>query len=222
MAEKSTTLSITPSLTMITRDPFCKPWKRSARVLGEAIRRGWEVVVAMDSRSCEGCRTAMPGVSYTWTPTRDSCDEQYDAIVRRTHGSLVLMVADDEEPSPSLWDFAEHPPALANYAVKLVTPTPDGRVYTLGTEIQARLVNPKTWRWVGGIAGTDEIRGAAYFAGDLILWHFATCAPRDVREAKLANYKTLGADDHYGERHIYERRPDAIIPMSKALRAQFP
>lgn len=224
LAERKAETTFSRSLTMITRDPFCKPWKRTERVIAEAKRREWETIIALDIRSCDDCcyklGTLTPSKIVVWKPTRDSCDEMIDSIVRQATGEMVLMLADDEEPSRSLWDF--QPPALANYAVKLVTPTPDGRVYALGTELQCRLVDPRTWKWVGGVAGFDDVGGKGVLADHLVMWHFATFAPREVREAKLANYKTLGADDHFGERHIYERRPDAIIPMTAKLKAEYP
>jgi hypothetical protein len=210
-------------MTIITRDPLCLPWKRTARTIMEATRRRWEVVVALDQRSCDPCKRGISADRILrFTPTRDSCDEMYDAIVRATTRPMVLMVADDEEPSPSLWDFAEYAPTGYCYAITLLTPTPDGRVYLPGTEVQCRLVDPTIWKWVGGIDGHDDVQDKGVVAEEFIMWHFATLAPREVRERKLATYKTLGADDRFGDRHIWERHPDATRPMSADLLAEYP
>lgn len=211
---------------MITRDPFCHPWKRARRVIDEALRRRFPIVLAVDERSCYGCKFAaeiQEAERVLWfTPTRDSCDEMLNTVVQATSTDYCLMVADDEEPSPALWDFAAKPLIPASYAVKVLTPTPDGRLYTLGTEIQIRLVERKQWRWIGGIDGHDDPSARAAIAHHLILWHYATFAPREFREAKLLRYIEYGATPEYGERHFWEDRYDAIVEIPEDLKRQLP
>lgn len=205
---------------MITRDPFCKSWKRTERVINEAARRGFELVVALDERSCDDCKARDPLDQFIrFTPERDSCDPMLNAVVQAAKADMVLLVSDDEEPSPALWDFAQRPPFKGSYVVRLVTPV-GAQVYEPGFEMQMRLLHRPGWKWVGGIDGHDDAKRPA--SVPFILWHYATAAPRAVREAKLANYMTLGADLNFGKRHLWEGHPEGLRPMTEYERKQFP
>lgn len=223
------------SLVQITRDPFCRPWKRSRRVLEEARRRKLSITLAVDERSCADCRMQAEAFHPVWfTPPYDSCGPVIEEMVHRAREPMVLAVSDDEEPSQRLWAFAQRPPMRMNWTVRLITPTPDGRLYMRGTEIQIRLMYLPEWHWIGGISGYDE-HGKNVGASQLVMWHFATFAPREVREAKLRAYQEGAKQDSttpesqghaewkdYGERHFWEDRPDMIVPMPADLKVQYP
>ena len=218
------------TLATVTRDPFCHPWKRADRYLTEAANRGWDIVVGLDRRTCEPCMRqlllilskAPRAQVLRFLPVQESCDEMLEEVVHTTRSKRVLLVSDDEEPSPALWALAQKPPIEANWAIQMVCPLPDLRLYAPGTEIQMRLLNPKTWHWVGGLGGYDDNGGNAASAIHAILWHFACWAPRDYREAKMISYQKLGATPEYGRRHFWEEHQDETVPMTPALRAQFP
>jgi len=222
---------------MVTRDPFCHPWKRAERVMDEAIRRNFEVVIGLDERSCQDCLQEMfgqPVSIYPFTPPYDSCGPVLDEMVHKANDPTVLLVSDDEEPSPGLWDFATKPtiPDLS-WTVRMLTPVPDGRLYELGTEIQIRVIAKDYWRWIGGISGYDEHAGRVG-ASQKILWHYALHASRDLREKKIPAYRLGSLQDPltpeqwdkdwhtFTARHYWEDNPDAIVPMPADLAAQLP
>jgi hypothetical protein len=223
------------ALVQITRDPFCHDWKRTSRVLTEARRRNFSVILAVDQRSCLEChKRAMEYDPIWFIPPYNSCGPVIEEIVHKASDPMVLLVSDDEEPSPKLWAFAQRPPIRMNWTVRMLTPIPDGRLYPPGEEIQIRLIHTPTWHWVGGISGYDD-HGGNVGASQLVLWHFATFAPREFRESKLQNYQDGAKQDFttptelsqtdwatYGERHGWEDRPDMIVPMPDDLKAQYP
>lgn len=217
------------TVTMITRDPFCQPWKRADRTLAEAKRRGWPLSLALDARSCQSCLFRMQGeygIGVVFNPERDSCDMMLNEVVQAATTRHCLMLADDEEPSPALWDFAAQVRLPISYSLPLYTPLPDGRLYLLGKEIQFRLVERAGWKWQGKIDGWDEVKHPAY-NNNLVLWHYACFAPREYREAKLARYAAQnqyvdGDWAKFGERHFYEDHPEAIVPMPPELVGMLP
>lgn len=214
-------------LTIITRDPFL-PWKRTERVLVEAQRRGFHTTVALDERSSVHDRHRIFELAdehYLFTPPDDTCATQLNEVVKRNGSWRVLMVADDEEPSADLWDFAQKTPMPLCYAVLMLTPTPDGRIYNNGKEVQIRIVNPKIWEWRGGFDGSDVINGninSPSVATSYILWHYATFAPEEHMRAKQEAYAKMGTPEEYFTRHDWRGHPEGIIPMTVQQRRQFP
>lgn len=214
-------------MTMITRDPFA-PWKRAERTLLEAQRRGIRTTVALDERSTVHDRQRIAELadeSYTFLPPDDTCATQINPVVQRNGSWRVLMVADDEEPSPDLWDFFQKAPMPLCYSVLILTPTPDGRIYNNGKEIQIRIVNPRIWQWRGGFDGHDVINGnvnAPSVATSYILWHFATFAPKEHMRRKQEAYAKMGTPEEYFTRHNWYDNPQDIIPMTSRQRSQYP
>lgn len=204
------------------------PWKRTTRVLEEARRRGWQTVVAVDTKSTDGTKGVVAPLvdilldydSITPTPA-----EAIDSTVHAATTKWVLLVSDDEEPSPDLWKLCERPWTEACYGVQMLTPLPGHRVYEVGTEYQIRLIRRDLWRWVGDFAGDDEVKDNKRIQTNFILWHFATYAPRSFREEKMRRYKTLptvGDWDEYAKRHYWEENPTAARPMTPREISQFP
>jgi hypothetical protein len=212
---------------MLTRDPFCHPWKRTARVLAEARRRRFSITLAVDERSCADCCERAKEYEPIWfTPPHDYCEPVMDEMVHRSKEPMALLVSDDEEPSARLWLFAQQPPVRMSWTVRLITPTPNGRLYKPGMEVQLRLIHTPSWHWVGDIGGHDE-HGGRVGASQLVLWHFATFAPREFRDRKFDGYRAGNALSEtdweiYARRHNYEDWPDQVVAMPKDLKAQYP
>ena len=211
------------TLTMITRDPFCHPWKRARAVLDEVARRGWPTSLAVDERSCLSCKRMMTqyGDPLFFTPAYDSCDGMMNEVVERATTRHCLMISDDEEPSAGVWKLAARPGPFS-YAFRLLCPLPNGRLYTPGTEIQMRLVERDGWRLVGGIDGWDDTKRPA--SSSEIIWHFACFAPRAFRDAKFEGYaRATGRPANEWEiRHNWEDHLELSERMTPELVAQMP
>lgn len=138
-------------------------------------------------------------------------------------GDFVLLVSDDEEPSPDLWTLAMNPPSPSRFGVA-VMPIVNSRLYRPDIGWQERLFWKEGWRWTDGFEGKSE-SPAPIVATNAVLWHYHLEAPREEREAKAKRYADIDAAlgrmpvDHR-TRLIWEERPDGLAPIPKHLRAQ--
>ena len=206
------------ALFQITRDPF-KPWKTSDRVLREARRRGFEVVVAMDDRTSGEDWYRLLHLADTLIPFKSPghCEVAYQHV-SAVRSDFVLLISDDEAPSENLWTFAANPPHQARYGIP-VLPVLDGRLYSLDVGIQERLFWKHGWKWVGGFEGTSEGAKQVYMDRNpgIVVWHYDLEAPRKEREAKAARYARLDPDTDHRKRLIWEEHPEAFKPLPDGL-----
>jgi hypothetical protein len=211
------------SLFQITRDPFLG-WKHTERVLREARGRGLETVVAMDDRTSKPDHDRLASLAdlvIPWT-SPGHCEPAYE-FVQRCSSEFVLMIADDEEPSPLLWEFSLKVPFTARFGFPVI-PIVGDKMYRPDIGIQERLIPREGWRWTGGFEGKSESPypqvGINPNPG-VIVWHYDLEAPREERESKARRYSTFSPGEHRS-RLIYEEHPDGLVPIPSHLRAHLP
>src|SRR2546425_2271529 len=125
----------------ITRDSLL-PWKRTLRIMQEARKREFEIIVAIDTRTKDATRkTVFPYADQIidYKNTGNFAEGVFNQAFSQAKTPMIFVVSDDEEPSTRLWDFAQNPPQEAVYGIKLVSPRPGKLWYKPGTELQCRL-----------------------------------------------------------------------------------
>jgi hypothetical protein len=210
------------SLFCITRDPFL-PWKRAEKVWRQAKRKGYEVVVALDSRTSAQDTLRVRDVAdkvVLWE-SPGYCEAALN-LVRHCSGEFVLKIDDDEEPSPLLWRLGLEPPLRARYGIPVI-PVLGRQMYQPDIGIQERLFYREGWSWVGGFEGHSEGARQIYLNKNpgAVVWHYLLEAPREEREAKAARYNSISAGDHRS-RVIYEDHPELLTPIPEHLRRFLP
>lgn len=204
-----------------------KPWKRLQRWGPELKDRGFEWIVAIDTRTKDGTRNFVFPYADKILDYRTKInygDGALNDMASAATGEMCFILSDDEEPSEKLWEFAANPTELAAYTVKLVAPMPDMRHwYKPGTELQSRIFRKEGWKWVGAYDGRGVGDMPSYVKPDLILWHTAIWAPYKVRVAKTRDYiQMMGADQGYIPRQIYEGNEKEIEPLPPEWLEQLP
>lgn len=230
------------ALFTITLDPFCKPWKKLRGVLAEAQRRGMEIVVALDDRTCVDCfRTFFElGIAVTTFRSHGMTENGY-RVVQQVQSDFALMVADDEIPSTPLWDFAMRPTSPSRFGV-VVIPVLGERLMSGHIGWQERLVWVDGWRFVPRVLengkrtmfeGTvrsdapmivllDQTPEGVLFNPGVMIWHYLLEAPREEREAKAARYAEFDPYGNHKARLFYEDQPNVLIDLPENIRRYLP
>lgn len=219
---------------MATRDPFL-PWKHAQRVWVEARRRGFEVVVALDDRtSMADTHKVSEFADQVVRWTSDGHVEDAFVHIQMCSSDYVLLIADDEEPSDLLWDFAAEPPFPARYGVPVI-PVKGTRFWSIDCGMQERLVYKKGYRWISrtlddGSLTTFEGRpdGAPQVTIErnpgAVIWHYLLDAPREEREEKAARYARIDHStvEYHLKRLAYEEHPEFFKELPPHLAAMLP
>lgn len=205
----------------ITVDPF-KKWKKTGRMLAEAKAQGFLTLVCLDDRTSAEDRTKIASLAdrvIDWT-SEGFCEKAYQ-YVGEVPTKNVLLISDDELPSPMLWTIAKDPPAEARWGIPVI-PVVGQRYDRSRVGFQERLFATKGWQWVGGYEGHSEGAPMAIFQPNpgAVVWHYLLEAPREEREEKAKRYASLAPGGHR-ERLIYEEHDD-LVPLSDQLRAFLP
>lgn len=220
------------SLVMVTRDPS-EEWKPALRVLSEARHRGFEVVVAVDSRSSDEDKSLVKQVAHRFVDFKnEDCWPESGLNVALDAGSRdwAFIVSDDEEPSERLWQFASVEPKLKDpkgrhylWRCRMIAPLPDWSAHytTLDTH-QPRYFPRESIRWPGGF---DELPVSPLTEVDfnLVLWHYTLWSPRAYREQKVKDHEAAwnaSWDKHEWPfpgraSYLYEDHPEAYASLAQ-------
>lgn len=216
---------------MVTRDPLAS-WKPAFRILEEARTRGFEVTVAVDSRSSDKDKFAIGRVAdnYLDFDNKDCWPEAaLNRVLDASNRDWAFLVSDDEEPSEALWTFASKPPPLKNgkddyiWRCRMLAPLPDWSAHyrTLDT-YQPRYFPRESIRWPGGF---DEMPSSPLEEIDfnLVLWHYTLWSPRTYREQKVQQHETAWME-HWAKHpwpfpgrasYLWEDHPEAYASLEE-------
>lgn len=164
---------------------------------------------------------SLADVVIPWKST-GNCEPAY-RFVQRCSEDFVLLISDDEEPSPLLWEFAQKVPFAARFGIPVI-PVLGDRMYEPDVGIQERVFARDGWCWTGGFEGKSESPYPTVGINPnpgVIVWHYALEAPREEREGKAARYGLLAPNDHRA-RLIHEEHPEGLVPIPAHLRAHLP
>jgi hypothetical protein len=212
----------------ITVDPF-KSWKRTARMLGEAKAHGYRTLVCLDDRTSEEDRAKIATLAdqlIDWE-SDGFCEKAYQ-FVAEVQTPNVLLISDDELPSPALWEFAKDPPHEARWGIPVI-PLIRDRYDPKMIGFQERVFATKGWRWIGGYEGHSEGAIQAYLNPNpgVIVWHYLLEAPLAERQEKAGRYAgftgvapTMHTD--HAQRVLYEERIADLQPLPEQLRRFLP
>lgn len=218
---------------MATFNPF-EPWKHAERVWREAKRRGFEVVVALDDRTSAQDERRMVDVDRVirWH-SQGHCEDAFP-LIQECSEDFVLLLADDEEPSAMLWDFATTPPFPARFGVPVI-PVKGTQFWTIDVGMQERLIYRKGYKWIprklpDGTMTTFEghPEGARQVTVDrnpgAVIWHFLLDAPREEREEKAARYAEIDQStvEYHLKRLAWEDHPELFKELPPNLAAMLP
>jgi hypothetical protein len=219
---------------MATRDPF-ESWKHAQRVWAEAKRRGFEVVVALDDRT--SMSDAHKVGEYADKVIRWKSDghvEDSFGLIQECSQDFVLLIADDEEPSDLLWEFAASPPFPARFGVPVI-PVRGTQFWSIDCGIQERVVYRHGYKWIprtldDGSTTTFEGRpeGAKQVTVErnpgAVIWHFLLDAPRSEREDKAARYARVdhSSVEYHMKRLDWESHPEYFKELPPNLAAMLP
>lgn len=210
------------ALFIITFEPF-RDWKFTDIVLTEANDRGFETVVAMDDRSTIQDRIRLREFADTVVPFPGGMTENGFRVLRHVKSDFALMLADDEQPSEPLWEFAAHPPSPNRFGIP-VLPILGDKIYQDHVGLQERLV------WLDGYKGPTTFEGDSEGAPKAVIdpnpgaviWHYLLDAPRDEREEKARRYAKHDPKSDHRSRLIWEEHTEALVPIPKHLRKYLP
>ncbi len=212
---------------LITRDPF-SPWKKAGRMLAEAKAHGFGTVVCLDDRTSDEDREKIKPLTdllIPWT-SEGFCEKAYQ-FVGEVPTKFVLFLADDELPSPNLWNVALDPPAECRWGLPVI-PVLGDRYDRQRIGFQERLSFTKGWQWVGGFEGHSNGARMAILEPNpgALIWHYLLEAPIAERMEKALRYQSLSqkAEDKAEamKRLLYEDRESDLVPLTKTLKAFLP
>jgi len=219
---------------MATVNPF-DSWKHAERVWREAKRRGFEVVVAMDDRTSKADERRIDVLADKVIPwhSQGHCEDAFP-LIQECSEDFVLLLADDEEPSELLWEFASDPPFPARFGVPVI-PVRGTQFWSIDVGIQERVIYRKGYKWIprtldDGTITTFEGRpdGARQVTIErnpgAVVWHFLLDAPREEREEKARRYAVIdhSAPEYHLRRLAYEDHPEDFKELPPSLAAQLP
>lgn len=208
------------SLFVITLDPF-RPWKHLDHVLVEAERRGIPIVIGADHRNTPADLKRLREHGEVHVFRSPGYAEAGYSVIHKVRTRFAIVLADDEEPSPALWEW--EPKVEARYSIPVI-PLHGGRIYRPHMSMQERVVAVAGFRWVGGFEGHGEGAPMAFVDPNpgVVVWHYLLDAPRADREAKAARYDVLEPSDVYRHRLLYEEHPEDFVDVGPLLTAQLP
>lgn len=217
---------------MATHDPFL-PWKHAERVWREAHRRGFEVVVCVDDRTVIGDAQRIVADQVLFWHSAGHVEDAFP-LIQSCSEDFVLLIADDEEPSALLWDFAQDPPFPARFGVPVI-PVRGTKFWSIDCGVQERLVYRLGYRWIprtleDGTTTTFEGRPDGVKQVTLernpgaVIWHFLLDAPRSEREEKAHRYAAIdhSSVEYHMSRLAYEDHPEHFKELPLALAAMLP
>lgn len=222
------------ALISIVRDALTGPHKTFKTVIPEALGRGFEVVVAVDTRTTDGTADWLreQGVTVVaYEAPGDYCEGALKSVLDVTRSVSVLWVSDDEEPTEALWERAkQHGLTRERVAYHvLMHGVVEDRVYIPATEYQARLFPRADAIWAGGWDGNLSFACPLDYPASpentKILWHHAVNAPKEERDAKTERYTRMGGEDRHRfiVRYAWEGQAEQYFrPLTDEERAQLP